>query len=40
MIGGYFRNHPTGTPTATVNIEDADEPSTTGLPNPWVRTDE
>jgi glucose/arabinose dehydrogenase/plastocyanin len=40
MIGAYFRNHPAGTPTATVNIEDANEPSTTGLPNPWVRTDE
>ena len=40
MIGGYFRNHPPGTPTATVDIEDGDEPSTQGLPNPWVRTDE
>ena len=30
MIGGYFRNHPPGTPTATVNIEDPDEPSTRG----------
>ena len=39
-IGGYFRNHPPGTPTATVNIEDTNEPSTDGLPNPWVRTDE
>src|SRR4051812_15770868 len=28
MIGGYFRNHPAGTPTATVKVEDADEPST------------
>ena len=32
MIGGYFRNHPPGTPTATVDIEDPDEPSTEGLP--------
>src|SRR3954465_13173814 len=40
MIGAYFRNHPAGTPTATVRIEDKDEPSTTGLPDPWVRTDE
>ena len=32
LVGGYFRNHPPGTPTATVDIEDADEPSTTGLP--------
>ena len=37
MLGGYFRNHPAGTPTATVNIEDANEPSTTGLPAPWAR---
>ena len=40
MIGGYFRNHPPGTPTATVNIEDGDEPSTEGLPADWVRVDE
>src|SRR5689334_12415610 len=40
MLGGYFRNHPAGTPTATVRIEDKDEPSTTGLPDPWTRTDE
>jgi plastocyanin/type 1 glutamine amidotransferase len=40
MLGGYFRNHPAGTPTATVHIEDTDEPSTAGLPVNWVRTDE
>ncbi len=40
MLGGYFRNHPAGTPQATVHIEDANEPSTTGLPDPWVRNDE
>src|SRR5688572_7669883 len=40
MIGGYFRNHPPGTPTATVKLEDPDEPSTEGLPASWVRTDE
>src|SRR3954469_17833554 len=40
MLGGYFRNHPTGTPTATVHIEDTDEPSTQGLPVNWSRTDE
>jgi PKD repeat protein/plastocyanin len=40
MIGAYFRNHPAGTPTATVHIEDVNEPSTTGLPNPWTRVDE
>ena len=40
MLGGYFRNHPAGTPTATVHIEDTDEPSTEGLPINWVRIDE
>src|SRR5262245_35541831 len=40
MIGGYFRNHPPGTPTASVDITDPDEPSTTGLPTRWTRTDE
>src|SRR5688572_8975712 len=40
MLGGYFRNHPPGTPTATVKVEDADEPSTTGIPASWSRVDE
>src|SRR3954454_1846863 len=40
MIGAYFKSHPDGTPQATVRIEDADEPSTTGLPTAWVRNDE
>jgi cytochrome c len=40
MLGGYFRNHPAGTPTATVHIEDTDEPSTDGLPVDWERVDE
>src|SRR3954454_10318763 len=40
MLGAYFRNHPNGTPTATVKIEDADEPSTTGIPASWTRADE
>ncbi len=40
LVGGYFRTHPAGTPTATVNIEDPDEPSTTGLPASWTRVDE
>src|SRR3954454_1606899 len=40
MLGGYFRNHPAGTPTATVKVEDADEPSTAGIPASWTRTDE
>ncbi len=40
LVGGYFRNHPPGTPTAAVDIEDGDEPSTAGLPTRWTRTDE
>src|SRR3954468_24302267 len=40
MLGGYFRNHPAGTPTATVKVEDTDEPSTTGIPASWSRVDE
>ena len=34
LVGGYFRNHPAGTPSATVNIEDTDHPSTTGITTP------
>jgi cytochrome c len=40
LVGAYFRNHPDGTPTATVVVEDADDPSTAGLPARWQRTDE
>ena len=40
LVGGYFRNHPAGTPTASVDIEDADEPSTSGVPERWTRVDE
>ncbi len=40
LVGGYFRSHPPGTPTAAVDIEDGNEPSTTGLPARWTRTDE
>ena len=40
LVGGYFRSHPPGTPQATVEIEDADEPSTADVPASWVRTDE
>ncbi len=40
MTGAYFRDHPNGTPTATVHIDDATDPSTAGLPANWVRTDE
>ncbi|HET8786833.1 MAG TPA: ThuA domain-containing protein, partial [Candidatus Limnocylindrales bacterium] len=40
LVGAYFRNHPNGTPTATVVVEDDDDPSTAGLPARWERTDE
>ena len=40
LVGAYFRNHPAGTPTATVVTEDATDPSSTGLPARWTRTDE
>ncbi|MBL0747088.1 ThuA domain-containing protein [Nocardioides baculatus] len=40
LVGAYFNNHPNGTPTATVKVEDPAHPSTAGLPKRWERTDE
>jgi YD repeat-containing protein len=40
LIGAYFRNHPAGTPTGTVVVEDTTDPSTAGLPARWSRVDE
>jgi PKD repeat protein/glucose/arabinose dehydrogenase len=40
LVGAYFRNHPAGTPTATVVTEDTTDPSTQGLEARWTRTDE
>ncbi len=40
LVGAYFRNHPAGTPTATVRIEDTAHHSTQGLPATWPRVDE
>jgi PKD repeat protein len=40
MTGGFFRNHPNGTPTATVVTEDAEHHSTRHLPARWTRVDE
>ncbi len=40
LVGAYFQSHPAGTPTATVDVEDSDHPSTTGLPARWERVDE
>ena len=39
-MGAYFRNHPAGTPTATVVREDKTDPSTSFLQDRWQRTDE
>ena len=40
LVGAYFNNHPAGTPTATVKVEDPAHASTAGLPKRWQRTDE
>ncbi|WP_299924526.1 ThuA domain-containing protein [uncultured Nocardioides sp.] len=40
LVGSYFNNHPPGTPTATVKVEDPAHPSTAGIESRWERTDE
>ncbi|WP_281283808.1 ThuA domain-containing protein [Nocardioides dongxiaopingii] len=40
LVGAYFRNHPNGTPTATVRFEDKTTPSTCAMPDSVSRTDE
>ncbi|MCY4727721.1 ThuA domain-containing protein [Nocardioides sp. STR2] len=40
LVGAYFNNHPNGTPTATVKVEDPAHPSTAGIAKRWERTDE
>ncbi|WP_053226959.1 ThuA domain-containing protein [Solirubrobacter soli] len=40
LVGGYFRNHPDGTPTATVVVEDTENAANAGIPARWTRTDE
>jgi type 1 glutamine amidotransferase len=39
LVGAYFSSHPE-IQTARVHIEDASDPATAMLPDPWVRTDE
>jgi type 1 glutamine amidotransferase len=39
LVGAYFREHP-AIQAANVLVEDATNPATAGLPNPWKRTDE
>jgi type 1 glutamine amidotransferase len=40
LVGAYFRNHPNGTPQATVVVEDTTHKSTAHLPARWTRVDE
>ncbi len=41
LVGGEFNNHPNGTPTATIKVEDATNESTKHLTSDtWTRTDE
>jgi cytochrome c len=39
LVGAYFRGHP-AQQTASIDIEDADDHSTLGLPERWTRFDE
>ena len=39
LVGAWFARHP-AVQRATVRVADASQPSTRGLPDPWVRTDE
>lgn len=39
LVGAYFLKHPK-VQQATVHVEDKQHPSTSFLPDPWVRTDE
>ncbi len=40
LVGAYFRDHPNGTPTATVVVDDPFDPTNLGIPARWQRTDE
>ncbi|WP_210437764.1 ThuA domain-containing protein [Nocardioides xinjiangensis] len=40
LVGAYFQSHPAGTPTATIDVEDQEHPSSCALPQKWTRTDE
>jgi PKD repeat protein/type 1 glutamine amidotransferase len=40
LTGAYFRNHPNGTPTATIVVEDPNKVSTKDIPARWTRVDE
>jgi type 1 glutamine amidotransferase len=40
LIGAYFDGHPPGVHGAVLHVADAGHPATTGLPDPWTRSDE
>jgi cytochrome c len=40
LVGAYFKSHPTGTPQATMIVEDAAHASTAHLDTTWTRVDE
>ena len=40
LVGAYFKQHPSGTPTARLVVEDTVHPATSGLPSSFTRTDE
>jgi type 1 glutamine amidotransferase len=39
LVGAYFANHP-AVQQASLRVEDQTDPSTAGVPDPWMRTDE
>ncbi len=40
LVGAYFSKHPSGTPKATVRLDDPDNPLISSLPLSWTRNDE
>jgi type 1 glutamine amidotransferase len=40
LVGAYFDQHPPGTPTAVIHLEDPNHASTSSLPLTWTHVDE
>lgn len=40
LVGAYFDGHPPGVHEGTLHVAEAGHPATSGLPDPWTRTDE
>ncbi|HVK25714.1 MAG TPA: ThuA domain-containing protein [Actinokineospora sp.] len=40
LVGAYFKDHPPGTSSAKIKVEDPAHPSTAGMSTVWTRTDE